>query len=275
MDLNFLMNTEPWQWPENAGEICLQVLRDSQASESDRLMAAELVGDPVAVNDAVVETLLFIATSDNEPEKLRGQALISLGPVLELAEWEGFEDPDEMPITQDTFLKMQATLAQLFHDERVAKDVRRSALEASIRFGSDWHEQAVKKAYADGDEDWKLTAVFCMQYLPGFKKQILESLHSDNPLIHEHAVHAAGNWEFSEAWNHIADLASSSDIDKELRLAAIQALGTIEPEKSEMILHDLTSDHEQEVVDAAYESLGMVDGSLSSFDDDLDDEDLD
>ncbi|RLB13160.1 MAG: hypothetical protein DRG82_16190 [Deltaproteobacteria bacterium] len=42
MDLTTLKNTPPWEWPEGADEIFLEILRDDQADASDRLLAAEL-----------------------------------------------------------------------------------------------------------------------------------------------------------------------------------------------------------------------------------------
>jgi HEAT repeat protein len=273
MDLDMLMNLEPWQWPEEAGGIFLQVLQDKQADPEDRVIAAELAGETVAINDDLAQTLLAIAKDDQEPEQLRGQALISLGPVLELAELEDFDDPDGMPITGESYQAIQATLFSLFQETDLPKSVRRCVLEAAVRADSEWLEKAVQDAYQSGDEEWKLTAVFCMNYLPGFKKQILEALNSDNEDIHYQAVSAAGNWELSGAWDHVSALALSPDIDKELRLAAIEALGTIEPGKSGEILADLSSDDDEDVAEVANEAMSMARGLLEN--DELDEDDLD
>ena len=40
MDLKTLKDTPPWDWPEGAGKMFLEILRDDQADESDRLLAA-------------------------------------------------------------------------------------------------------------------------------------------------------------------------------------------------------------------------------------------
>ena len=45
MDLKTLLDTPPWDWPEDAGMLLLETLVDKQANESDRLIAAELAGD--------------------------------------------------------------------------------------------------------------------------------------------------------------------------------------------------------------------------------------
>ncbi len=42
MDLKILKDTPPWDWPEGASATFLNVLRDTQAAEPNRLLAAEL-----------------------------------------------------------------------------------------------------------------------------------------------------------------------------------------------------------------------------------------
>jgi len=98
MDLQTLRDTPPWEWPEDAGAILLDVLRDGRAAEADRLLAAELAGELTAIDDELARALLSILGSGGESEELRGRAAISLGPVLEHTDTAGFEDPDDAPI---------------------------------------------------------------------------------------------------------------------------------------------------------------------------------
>src|SRR5258708_1485879 len=83
MDLKTLLDTPPWDWPRDAGRMFRKILIDQRADESDRLVAAELAGDFTVVDDDLVDTLLTIVRSADEPEQLRAKAAISLGPVLE------------------------------------------------------------------------------------------------------------------------------------------------------------------------------------------------
>ncbi len=110
MDLKTLKDTPPWDWPEGAGKMFLEILRDDQADESDRLLAAELAGDFTVINDDLVDALLSILLSGVESEELRCKAVISLGPALEHAETDGFEDPSDVPITEQTFHMIQESL---------------------------------------------------------------------------------------------------------------------------------------------------------------------
>ena len=52
-----LKDTPPWDWPEGTGKMFLDLLRDDQAPESDRLLAAELAGDFTVINDELVDAL--------------------------------------------------------------------------------------------------------------------------------------------------------------------------------------------------------------------------
>jgi len=130
MDLRILSQMEPWQWPDEAADTFLRAITDKQASTDDRMLAAELAGDPMAINDDLTSVLLSIAEDADNPEKLRSRAIVSLGPVVELAEWEDYDFLSAMPISGERFQAIQETLYILFHDANVTKEVRKAALEA-------------------------------------------------------------------------------------------------------------------------------------------------
>ena len=85
MDLKIFADTPPWEWPEDAAKIFLEVLRDDQADESERLLAVELAGDSTVINDELADELLAIVSDDKDSDSLRARAAISLGPALEYA----------------------------------------------------------------------------------------------------------------------------------------------------------------------------------------------
>ena len=272
MNLKTMKETPPWDWPEGSGKRFLEVLRDEQADESDRLLAAELAGDLTAINDELADELPAIVGSGEEAEQLRATAAISLGPVLEYGDQDGFEDPHDVPITEDTFRKIQESLREVYRDADVPKEVRRRVLEASVRAPRDWHQDAIRSAYSSADEDWKLSAVFCMGWVRGFDDQILEALESGNPEIHYQAVCAAGEGEVDRAWSHVAALVTSEDTDKPLLLAAIDAVAGIRPREAGVILADLTDADDEEIVEAAYEAMAMAEGTSDNAYDDEDDD---
>ena len=269
MDIKTLLDIPPWDWPRDAGRTFLKILIDQRANESDRLTAAELAGDFVVINDDLADALLAIVRSADESEQLRARAAISFGPILEHADTDGFEDPEDVSITERRFRNIQDTLHKLYLDRSTPKQVRRRILEASVRAPRTWHTDAIRYAYLSGDKEWILTAVFSMRWVRGFDDQILAALKSDDPEIHYEAVEAAGNWKLDAAWSHIVDLVNDAHTPKPLLIAAIGAVGSIRPAEAGQILVDLADSDDEEIAELAGEVTGMAE--LAS--DEQDDED--
>ncbi len=267
MELRKLTHLDPWDWPEGTNDLILTVLKDAENNTQDRILAAQMAGEINVINNELADTLLAIVADSNEPRELRQQAAISLGPALEEMDLSMIEDPEEMPIDADIFNSILSIFYRLYHDPSVPRDVRRRILEASVRADQDWHEQAIQEAWESEDQDWNLTAVFCMIFVPGFENEIMKALESQDEMIQFHAVEAAGNWELEKAWPKISGLAKSNATEKSLRLAAIEALGNLRPQDSQPILEELTKEQDQEILDAAFESLGMAESSLGLLDD--------
>jgi HEAT repeat protein len=269
MDLKALKNTPPWDWPEDTPEKLVSVLRDEQTAEPDRVLATEIAGDFTVVNDGLVEALLALLRSCDESERVRGRAAISLGPILEYADTEGFDDAGDVPISERTFRRIEESLRELYMDAQIPWEVRRRILEASVRAPQDWHESAVRSAYASGDDASKLTAVFCMRFVRGFDEQIVAELDSRNPGIHLEAVLAAGNWGIRAAWPHVAALIHSGKTPKPLLLAAIEAVPSIRPQEAREILTGLAESDDEDIVEAVHEALAFCEDE----DDDEEEED--
>lgn len=273
MDLEIMRDTDPWDWPEDAGATLLRTLKDQQASENQRQIAASLAGDYTVIDDELAEALLAVVQDPKAAEGLRAAAAIGFGPALENAEQEGFEDPDELLISEELFWRIQETLQRLFSDESLPKQVRRRILEASVRAPQEWHRHAVSTAYSSADPLWRLTAVFCMSYIDGFEDQIIEALGSADPDIRFEAVRAAGNQAVDDAFPQVSALALSEGADKSLRLAAIEALAGIRPNEALGILDDLTISEDEDVANTAQEALAMTEGFLE-FEEEDDEDDV-
>ncbi len=167
-------------------------LLDVQAAEADRLVAAELAGDYTNMNDALADALLEVIRDHDASIDLRGTSAIALGGSLEHAYTMGFEDDDDILLTEDSFHQVLHTLQQLYLDSDIPEALRRKVLEASVRAPQDWHDKAVRTALA-GDDLWRRTAIFCMRFISGFDDAIVEALDDDHPRIQYHAVCAAGD----------------------------------------------------------------------------------
>lgn len=271
MDLNSLEDAPPWDWPANAGEVFVRTLRDRRNAASDRLVAAELAGDLVVMNDRMADLLLSIVRNADEPDELRSKAAISLGPVLEQTDIEGFEDDlSEPPIGKRTFERIQEALRTVYMDAGTPKEVRRRVLEASVRAPQDWHQDAIRDAYSSGDEEWTLTAVFCMQWIAGFNAEILAALSSRNPDIHCEAVRAAGEQELDAAWPHVTALLAAETTEKNLLLTAIEAAASIRPLEAAAVLGELSDSEDEDIAEAASEALQMAEPDFDEDDEDND-----
>jgi hypothetical protein len=276
MELKTLQDVPPWEWPRGIGHKFLTILRDRQAAASDRLLAAEFAGDLVVMNDPLAHALLTIVSSAAEPDELRAKAAISLGPVLEQADIDESEDPDAVPISEETFIKIRQSLKQAYLDSALSKLLRRRILEAAVRSRQEWQTAAIRTAWESGDPEWKLTAVFCMNYVRGFDKEILEALKSADPEVQLEAVRAAGTWEVDAAWLLVARILTTPGVNKNLLLTAIEASATIRPSEAGPLLVDLSHSEDEDIAEAADEAMSMAEGfSDDEFDDEFDDEDDD
>ncbi len=267
MDLKTLQDTPPWDWPRDAKKIFKKTLLDRGADPADRIIAAELAGNMVAINDELAAALLATAGNPDELEELRGAAAIALGPALEQAYTDEFDDPEEVPISEEMFNKIRDSLHKLYLNEKIPKEVRRRILEASVRAPEDWHKDAIAAAYSSGDSEWMLTAVFSMGYVRGFDAQILEALKSSDPEVHFQAVDAAGTWQIEQAWPHVVALVQDPRTPKPLVFAAIEAVGNIRPNEAGEILEPLTLSEDEEIKEVALDVIGMATG-MADWDED-------
>jgi hypothetical protein len=260
MSWQALKDVPPWEWPEDAAKILLGVLLGKGTSDADRRLAVELAGNFTAVDDELAEALLSTLRSGENSAEVRSRAAISLGPVLEHGDTAGFGDVDDAPISEETYRRLRESMVELYRDASVPKEVRRRILEASVRAPQPWHQDAVRAAYASDDAAWKLTAVFCMSFVPGFDRSILEALDSEDDDIHREAIAAACERELDGAWPHVAALLSSPDTEKRLLLAAIEAAATIRPREAAEALLALADSEDEEVAAAVGEALAMAEG---------------
>jgi uncharacterized protein (UPF0147 family) len=274
MDVKTLKDIPPWEWPESTSTTLLNVLRDEGATESDLSIAVQLSGDLVVMNDELAAALIDIADDSVRPENIRAQAAVAFGAVLEEADLDGFEDSEVRPISRPTFRRIEEVLRRLHQDVRVPREVRRMALEAAVRAPREWHKDAVQAAFASDEEAWRLTAIFCAQYVRGFDDQILEALDSADPEILYEAVVAAGKWELDAAWPHVAAILTASQTDKPLLLAAIAAVGTIRPHEAARILGDFMDSDDEDIVAEVEEALAMAEGLSGDAADGDDDDDM-
>lgn len=269
MNLYDLSDLPSWEWPPDAGAELKAVLTDPDASEPDRLLAVELASTGLVLDDSLSQALLEIVQDSQEPQPLRCRSALALAPVLEEGEMDGFEDPELMDITEATFHRIKNSFRTLYHDVRVPPDVRRHVLAAAVRSPDSWHAGAVRAAFHHGEPSWRLTAVSCMQFIPGFEAEILEALESDDPVLLHQALVAAGDQEVAGAWSRIQELVAAAGADpppfldartdiRKVLLAAIEAAVTVNPWETPDLLLPFTDGPDQEISAAATDAISAA-----------------
>jgi len=271
LSLTVLADTPPWEWPEDAGEAILAVLEDAAAPTTDRILAARLGGELVVMDDDIALALLAILRDSDAADELRIRAALSMGPVLELADTDGFDPPESVPIREETYETLRAALQSTCREASVGGEVRRRVLEAAVRAPQDWHVGAVRSAWSSGDRGWRQTAVFCMGYVPGFDAPILAALQDADSELRYEAVVAAGRRELPAAWPHVSAILRAGKADKPLLLAAIEAAAAIRPQEAPALLARYVRSKDDDIAEAAGDAVAMAD-VLAELDGDFDDD---
>ena len=273
IDLTILEVTPPWEWPRNTREVLLNRLRDDQADETERLLAAELAGETTVINKELTNALSAIIADRGASDELRGTAAIALGPVLEQMDvYEPLDDElaEQGPpaIPPHEFQRIKWELNSVYLNEDTPKLVRRRILEALVRAPEAWHQEAIREAYGRDDGEWRLTAVFCMGHVPGFADKILKALDDPDEEVRFEAVRAAGLREIRAAWPHVARLLRSPDTDRELLLVAIEASVGVRQRATIEFLDGLSESEDKEIAAEAEEATAIATalyGNLSGW----------
>ena len=274
-NLRALQNTPPWEWPEDAGKVLLDVLRGARSAESDFALAVELAGELTVINDDLVDALLAILRRSDESEETRGRAAISLGAVLEQADLDGFGDPDDMPISERTFHTIQKSLQELY------RDAGRSRGSAAADPGGSGTRSA---GLAQGRGTRRIRQQRrSLEAHRRLRDALRSRIHEADPrsvgqpesrtsTTRPSSRRAIGKWR--QPGRTSQSLVASEETDKALLLAAIEAAGSIRPQEAARVLAALMDSDDEDIAEAAHEAVGMAE-SLLGMDLDEDDEDLD
>ena len=273
MNLHDLKITPPWEWPADAGNQLLATLLDGKAAEADRQVAAELAGELVVMNDELAAALINVLENDLQPEKIPARAAISLGPVLEQVDTDGFETPRTFRLPRPRFIGSRnpsGGSTWMPARRKTCVDELSGARCGGLRPGIATRLGLRLPATMTRGR----SRPFSARFVKGFDDQTLEALHSTNPAIHYEAVVAAGNWAIEAAWTDIADLLASESTEKPLLLAAIEAVPTIRLDDAAEILGDLLDSDDEDIVDAVEEALALAKGQSgdAAWDDDGEEE---
>jgi hypothetical protein len=234
-----------------------------------RALAVDCLWDyPIA---KMIAPLMALARQDPSQE-VRSKALVALGRYIyegEVAsydfDWGDVEEPmREWELSEEDVLRVKEFLLDVIRDESESLDSRRFAMEALSFINEPEVVEIIEEAYRHPDVNMKMSAIFAMgrQGNMCWKEIILQELDNPVPDVQYEAVRAAGESYLEEAAPHLAELARDAE-DKELRLAAIFALGRTGGEGVFELLEELTlhpDDEIREVAEAAMEEWEIYHG---------------
>lgn len=246
--LRSLVEASEAMFEMNYREIALLGLDDEDGAV--RVIAIELLW-----TDETVETMRrLISLAAGDPDSIvRSAALKELGRFILLGEYGD--------IPEDAAMEAQTLTLKIHTDGSESLDSRRRALEALSNSSHPEVERLIREAYADGNHDLKISAIFAMGRTCSkvWRDILLEELGSaDNEVVYE-AVTACGQIQLHESARQIGELVTSED--REIQLAAIWTLGEIGGKHAFEILTSLEEIIEDEeaaaVVDEALDTAGF------------------
>jgi HEAT repeat protein len=210
------------------------------------------------MDDATAEKLLEIAESDQD-ENIRADVIVSFGPIIDECGTDYEEDfgfgPELLPsLSKGAFESMVRRLRAIYEDPAQPTIVRRRSMEVLVRDPQPWQRDAIRRDFASGERDWRLTAIFSMGYHNGFDKEILQLVESGEGDLRFEAVRAAGLRSLKEAGPTLRKLARSSSVERDLRIVAILSLPPVDPDCREL-LQSLRQSGDKEISAAADEAL--------------------
>jgi hypothetical protein len=228
-------------------------------------------------DDADARRMLEILSDVEAAPELRAEAAIKLGPGLQLCDERLDWDDLDLFFGEAVFEEIDGVFRRLYFDAGTPELVRRRILEAAVRAPMDWHEGAVRAAWAAEDDEWRQTAIFGMGHLPGFEGQLLKILNGEerSEEVLREAVRAAGARGLTEAEPIVRGVALEFGLDIYTRQVAIEALIWCGNDKSEKALDYLSQVATSDIADTAEWALeerrmfGGIPDVFDDFDDDL------
>ena len=243
-------------------ELGLRSLRDESAAV--REAAIELLWTDES--EQTMSELIRLADRDPSPD-VRTGAVKALGRFILLGEYGDVPEA----LTQEA----QQIALRLHRDKTEPLELRRRALEALANSSHPQAHDLISKAYADGNHDLKISAIFAMGRTCStvWGEILLEELGSrDNEAVYE-AISACGQIQLEDGVPRIGEFALSDD--REIKLSAIWALGEIGGRRAFEILSHLDEVVEDEetaaVLQEALDTAGFR-RSLAGLDLNFEDE---
>jgi HEAT repeat protein len=161
-----------------------------------------------------------------------------------------------------------AALRESLQDKTKAIEVQQQAIAAIAYTEEEAIATFIQEAYENSDAAMRIGAVMAMGHSanPRWQRFIIRELSSANPAMRLHATRASGEIQLRDAVDDVARL--TDDVNQEVRLMALWALGQIGGSVARRTLADFLESDDPEMQRTAQEALQELEffyGDTGSF----------
>ena len=208
---------------------------------------------------SLIDPLVRLMVQDPVPA-VRARAAASLGRFALMAELGEF--------SEERAARLRDDLLEVIDNPAEVMEVRRRAIESVACMSDAPVERIIDQAYADPNEEMRLSAVFAMGRTADSRwaEPVMRELRATNPAMRYEAARAAGEIALRQAADDLIELLD--DPDGEVRQMAIWALGQVGGPKARRALLGCRRSENEAVREAAEEALSELDfasGPLDMF----------
>jgi len=228
----------------NFDSILTSCLKDQDAEVRSKAIEGLWENEDTSLINPLIELL-----NNDSSEKVQAVAAMALGKFAMLAELKKLRPSHAGKVCQ--------TLLGMIEDKSKPIEVRRCVLEAAAPLSVPQVNKAILEAYQSNDSKLKASAIYAMgkncntSWLP----MLLKELANPNVKIRYEAATACGELGEKEAVPHLIELVNDADVDDEVQLAGIRALGKIGGNEAKECLEQCLDNSSEVIRQAAEEAL--------------------
>ncbi len=149
-------------------------------------------------DDSIGNLLIEIIENKDLSIKIRQEAMSNLASRLDMEIKRKILESKKISFSNNFMKNIEGFFKDMYFNESEDVFLRQACLIASAVFNRAWISEEVEKTYKLGGK-WKTYAIYAMKFVPGFNKEIIESLEDKNQENEIHAIIAAGERNLIEA----------------------------------------------------------------------------
>ncbi|MGQ9666784.1 MAG: HEAT repeat domain-containing protein [Anaerolineae bacterium] len=236
------------QISQDSFEYCFdRIFREALSDPVPQIRRKAVEGLWECEEESLASTFLHMLQEDPDTS-VRSAVAVGLGRFVYLAEFEEIEPTLAAAI--------ESALLTIIHNPEEPLELRRRAVESIGYSGNPEVQSVIRDAYEDDHPDMRMSAVIAMGRSADRRwgKIILQELMSEDRLMRQEAVRAAGELELQEATDLLARILDYED-DVEIRRDAVRALGKVGGKGAKTILEHIIASEDEDLFDVAQDAM--------------------